>query len=99
MTRDYIAPGSPAPFPTGKSAFRWLLPVETMKQSSNTREVVERTGIIAEWAANDRRLVAYPCSNDTVYNLCAFVPRPEAGITDLVGRCMKLKVIPNSSMD
>lgn len=30
-----------------------------------------------EWASHDRRLVAYPCSDSKILNLCAFVPLNE----------------------
>jgi salicylate hydroxylase len=30
-----------------------------------------------EWASGDRRLVAYPCSDNKVFKLCAFLPSGE----------------------
>ncbi|KUL92322.1 hypothetical protein ZTR_02366 [Talaromyces verruculosus] len=82
MLRDHIAPDSAPPYPTGKSCFRWLVPVQSLMQSENTKELVQKPGVFMEWAADDRRLVAYPCSNDTVYNLCGIGPTAEAGVQD-----------------
>ncbi|PCH09241.1 Monooxygenase, FAD-binding [Penicillium occitanis (nom. inval.)] len=82
MLRDHIAPDSAPPYPTGKACFRWLVPVQSLMQSGNTKELVQKPGVFMEWAADDRRLVAYPCSNNTVYNLCGFGPTAEAGVQD-----------------
>ncbi|KAJ5496168.1 Monooxygenase FAD-binding [Penicillium fimorum] len=72
--RQSIAPGSPSPYPVGKSCFRWLLPTDQLRQDASTVDFVRDTGVFVEWAANDRRLVAYPCSDSKILNLCAFVP-------------------------
>jgi salicylate hydroxylase len=89
MLRDHIAPDSAPPYPTGKACFRWLVPVQSLMQSGNTKELVQKPGVFMEWAADDRRLVAYPCSNNTVYNLCGFGPTAEAGVQDGVGESIK----------
>ncbi|EKV17002.1 hypothetical protein PDIG_17160 [Penicillium digitatum PHI26] len=75
--RDSIAPGSPSPYPVGKSCFRWLLPTDQLRQNASTVDFVRDTGLFIEWASNDRRLVAYPCSDNKILNLCAFVPLEE----------------------
>lgn len=38
------------------------------------------TGVFIEWAAEDRRIVAYPCANNTIFNLCTFIPSSEAAV-------------------
>ncbi|KAJ5707822.1 hypothetical protein N7488_007623 [Penicillium malachiteum] len=78
--RGVIAPEAPAPYPVGKSCFRWLLPTEDLQNFDSTKDFVKSEGIFIEWAANDRRLVAYPCSDSKVYNLCAFAPSNEVNI-------------------
>lgn len=80
MLRQEIAPTATAPYPTGKACFRWLVPVARLREIESTKDMVRDPGVFIEWAAEDRRLVAYPCSNNTVYNLCAFVPSAEAGV-------------------
>ncbi|KAJ6185249.1 hypothetical protein N7519_006550 [Penicillium mononematosum] len=75
--RQSIAPGSPSPYPVGKSCFRWLLPTDQLRQHTSTVGFVRDTGVFIEWASDDRRLVAYPCSDGKILNLCAFVPSSE----------------------
>ncbi|KAJ5484668.1 Monooxygenase FAD-binding [Penicillium expansum] len=75
--RHSIAPGSPSPYPVGKSCFRWLLPTDQLRQHASTVDFVRDTGLFIEWASDDRRLVAYPCSDSKILNLCAFVPLDE----------------------
>ncbi|KAJ5109527.1 hypothetical protein N7456_006202 [Penicillium angulare] len=77
QVRGAIAPSAPAPYKVGKACFRWLLPTEDLQKHESTQEFVKESGIFIEWAADDRRLVAYPCSNSKVYNLCAFAPSEE----------------------
>lgn len=50
-----------------------------MKNDEATKDVVGDPGVFVEWAGNDRRLVAYPCSNNKIYNLCGFMPTAESG--------------------
>ncbi|CAG8009681.1 unnamed protein product [Penicillium nalgiovense] len=75
--RQSIAPGSPPPYPVGKSCFRWLLPTDQLRQHTSTVGFVRDRGVFIEWASDDRRLVAYPCSDGKILNLCAFVPLSE----------------------
>lgn len=91
MLRSHIAPGSAPPYPTEKACFRWLIPVQSLAQSEYTREFVQKPGVLIEWAADDRRLVAYPCSDDTVFNLGGFVPTAEAGVQDRSGESNQLQ--------
>lgn len=92
MLRSHIASSSTAPYPTGKVCFRWLVPVKSLTQSGNTRELVQKPGVFIEWAADDRRLVAYPCSDGMVYNLCGFGPTAEAGVQDGSGKLRQLQL-------
>ncbi|KOS46057.1 hypothetical protein ACN38_g3022 [Penicillium nordicum] len=75
--RQSIAPESPSPYPVGKSCFRWLLPTDQLRQYASTMDFVRDTGVFLEWESSDRRLVAYPCSDGKILNLCAFVPLNE----------------------
>ncbi|KAF7588589.1 hypothetical protein BBP40_005474 [Aspergillus hancockii] len=79
ILRNHIVPNHPSPFPVGKSAFRWLLPTEDLKNHDATKAVVGDPGVFMEWAADDRRLVAYPCSDSKIFNLCGFMPTAESG--------------------
>ncbi|KAL5357124.1 FAD/NAD(P)-binding domain-containing protein [Aspergillus floccosus] len=79
VVRETMAPGHPPPYPTGKSCFRWLLPTDSLKQADATREIVGSPGTFIEWAAGDRRVVVFPCSNNKILNLVGYVPNTEAG--------------------
>lgn len=50
-----------------------------MKNNHTTKDVVGDPGVFVEWAAEDRRVVAYPCSNNKIFNLCGFLPTAESG--------------------
>ncbi|KAL4882173.1 hypothetical protein BJY04DRAFT_227367 [Aspergillus karnatakaensis] len=79
IIRKKIAPQAPDPTPADKSCFRWLLPADEIREFALTKNIVKR-GALMEWcAAGVARLVMYPCSNNEVLNLVAFMP------TELVG--------------
>ncbi|KAL4940200.1 hypothetical protein BDV06DRAFT_24395 [Aspergillus oleicola] len=79
VIRKEIAPTAPPPTPADKSCFRWLLPASEMRELAVTRDIV-RQGALMEWAAAGvARLVMYPCSNNTVLNLVAFMPTEQVG--------------------
>ncbi|KAL4867784.1 hypothetical protein BDV12DRAFT_209604 [Aspergillus spectabilis] len=79
IIRKKIAPEAPDPTPADKSCFRWLLPAADIREFATTADIVKR-GALMEWAAAGiARLVMYPCSNNEVLNLVAFMP------TELVG--------------
>ncbi|KAE8150685.1 FAD/NAD(P)-binding domain-containing protein [Aspergillus avenaceus] len=80
LLRTHIAPTHPAPKPVGKSCFRWLLPVDELRDHPATKETVGHPGVFIEWSADDRRFVAYPCSDSKVFNICGFLPTAEAGM-------------------
>lgn len=69
----------PQPKRVGKSCFRWLVPKAALLEQTATAKYATNPGVFIEWDGGDRRLVAYLCSDDTVMNLCAFVPSNEAG--------------------
>jgi salicylate hydroxylase len=57
---------------------RWLVSKETLLADPRTDRVsIETPGAFVEWSAPDRRLVAYPCGDDKIMNMCAFAPSSE----------------------
>lgn len=79
VIRKKIAPNAPDPTPADKSCFRWLLPAGELRDLSITADIVRR-GALMEWAAAGKaRLVMYPCSNNEVLNLVAFLPTAHVG--------------------
>ncbi|KAF2673842.1 FAD/NAD(P)-binding domain-containing protein [Microthyrium microscopicum] len=61
-------------FDSGKSAFRFLLPRQQLLDNPLTSKYVETDGNFVGWAANDRRIVSYPCMNNTVMNYVCIHP-------------------------
>ncbi|KAJ5342927.1 hypothetical protein N7541_012051 [Penicillium brevicompactum] len=78
QVRSRVAPDAPGAYPVGTSCFRWLLPTDQLRQHDDTMKFVQQPGVFIDWSSEDRRLVAYPCSDNQVFNLCAFVPSSEA---------------------
>ncbi|KAL2835817.1 hypothetical protein BJY01DRAFT_252322 [Aspergillus pseudoustus] len=78
IVRRTIAPEAAAPYPAEKSCFRWLLPANELGRLDITQDAV-KPGVFIEWEALKTRLVVYPCSDNKVLNMCAFVPTAQAG--------------------
>ncbi|BCS30179.1 uncharacterized protein APUU_80482S [Aspergillus puulaauensis] len=73
VVRKQIAPSSSQPYPTDKACFRWLLPTNEIRTLDVTKNIIQ-PGRFIEWTSGTTRLVVYPCSNNEVLNLCAFIP-------------------------
>ncbi|KAL1865425.1 hypothetical protein VTK73DRAFT_5255 [Phialemonium thermophilum] len=73
-TRQAVAGDAVKPRPSGKSAFRFMIPRQTMLDNEATRHFADREGYMGLWHANDRRLVMYPCNNNTSMNFVAIHP-------------------------
>lgn len=80
FARTLIDPDA-KPRPWGKSAYRWLVPRETLLADDQTRDLIGGDGWFGEISEADRRIVMYPCRENTEQNFVAFVPNEEA--TDL----------------
>ncbi|KAH9218657.1 hypothetical protein DL95DRAFT_434207 [Leptodontidium sp. 2 PMI_412] len=68
----------PPPAPSGSSAFRFLIPVETIRSDPKTAHFVERTGELRLLYGDDRRIVVYPCKQNTQLNFVALHPDEES---------------------
>ncbi|KAK4542358.1 hypothetical protein LTR36_006814 [Oleoguttula mirabilis] len=76
-TRPAIPGGDKKPFSSGKSAFRFLIPTETLEADPVTAVFVKR-GNLTMWIAEDRRVVMYPCLNNTLMNFVCIHPSVES---------------------
>ncbi|KAM0346679.1 hypothetical protein ACHAPU_005392 [Fusarium lateritium] len=74
ITREIVAGPDIKPFGSGKSAFRFMVPVDAVKNNETTKVFTERTGYMTMWMGDDRRLIMYPCSHNTVMNFVAIHP-------------------------
>lgn len=80
FARTLIDPDA-KPYAWGKSAYRWLVPRDVLLADPQTKDLIGGDGWFGEIAEADRRIVMYPCRENTEMNFVAFVPNDEA--TDL----------------
>jgi salicylate hydroxylase len=67
------------PFPFGKSCYRWIVPREVLEADPDTAPLVESKGCLVEISEGSRKIVMYPCRDNTAMNIAAFVPNGEVG--------------------
>lgn len=51
-----------------------MIPHAKYLNDETTRPFAERTGTMTMWMGDDRRIIMYPCSNNTVMNFVAIHP-------------------------
>lgn len=74
------------PFGCGKSAFRFLIPFQKIRENPVTEKLAQREGYMTMWMDDDRRLVMYPCSDNTMMNFVGIHPS-ELSASKGEGRC------------
>jgi salicylate hydroxylase len=67
------------PFPFGKSCYRWIVPRKVLEADPETAPLVDSDGCLVEISEGSRRIVMYPCRDNTAMNIAAFVPNGEVG--------------------
>ncbi|KAL7271024.1 hypothetical protein RUND412_006239, partial [Rhizina undulata] len=60
--------------PSGKRAFRFLIPTEKLREDPETKIFVEYPGRLLIWIGQDRRIITYPCRNATLINCACICP-------------------------
>ena len=76
-TRSSIPGGGLEPFDSGKSAFRFLIPTETLKADPRIAEYITPS-TLTMWIGEDRRLVMYPCMDNRQMNFVCIHPSKES---------------------
>jgi 2-polyprenyl-6-methoxyphenol hydroxylase-like FAD-dependent oxidoreductase len=66
------------PFPSGKSAFRFLLPKQKALDDPETAVLVQNTGEQSMWFGVDRRIIMYPTSHNSILNFTIIHPDEES---------------------
>lgn len=66
------------PFPSGKSAFRFLLPKQKALDDPETAVLVQHSGELSMWFGVDRRIIMYPTSNNSILNFVVIHPEEES---------------------
>jgi hypothetical protein len=74
VTRKIVAGPDIKPFGSGKSAFRFLIPVDQVRGNPVTEKLASRDGYMTMWMGDDRRLVMYPCNDNTMMNFVGIHP-------------------------
>lgn len=77
VARKSIPESNFKPFSSGKSAFRFLVPRKLAQEDPTTQQFLQNDGELLIWYANDRRIVMYPTSNNTVLNFVCVHPEAE----------------------
>lgn len=82
-TRTFVS-GHPSKLHTsGKAAFRFLIPRNTVLADPTVAKICERDAELAIWYGPDRRVVMYPCDNMELLNFVCIHPEGESqGGTD-----------------
>jgi 2-polyprenyl-6-methoxyphenol hydroxylase-like FAD-dependent oxidoreductase len=75
--RNLLVKDVAPPEPSGTSAFRFLIPIADIKADPKTAHFVEKQGEMLLLYGTDRRIVAYPCRNNTLLNFVAMHPDEE----------------------
>ncbi|KAK8151552.1 hypothetical protein BC567DRAFT_268172 [Phyllosticta citribraziliensis] len=73
QSRKAVSGVERTPFSAGKCCYRWLVPTDIVKADPGTRPLVERPGLFVDIEGDDKRIVIYPCGNNTITNCLAFV--------------------------
>lgn len=78
VARKFVPGGDIKAFPSGKSAYRFLVPKGAALDDPVTRPMVKRPGEFCIWYATDRRIVMYPTSNNSTLNFVVIHPESES---------------------
>ncbi|KAK3897627.1 hypothetical protein C8A05DRAFT_47831 [Staphylotrichum tortipilum] len=74
VTRKIVAGPEITPFGSGKSAFRFMIPFPQIRENPVTAQLAGRQGYMTMWMGDDRRLIMYPCNDNTVMNFVGIHP-------------------------
>ncbi|KAJ8058947.1 hypothetical protein OCU04_011932 [Sclerotinia nivalis] len=75
--RETILRDHPPPESSGANAFRFMIPIDDIRNDPKTAHFVEKSGDMLVISGEDRRIVAYPCRSNTLLNLVAMHPEEE----------------------
>ena len=66
------------PFAYGKSCYRWIVPRDVLEADPIVAPLIDPKGWFEEISEGSKRLIMYPCRDNTAMNIAAFVPNSEA---------------------
>ncbi|PQE21532.1 FAD binding domain-containing protein [Rutstroemia sp. NJR-2017a BVV2] len=82
-SRSYIAPDV-EPYSSGKCCYRWLISFAEIEKYESLKKFSQWYGRMIEWDYNDRRIIIYPCVDNTMYNCGGFIPNHIASKEKLI---------------
>jgi len=77
QARKKVKGGHIVPFSSGKSAFRFLVSRKEVQEDERTKKFAQREGELVISAADDRKVVVYPCQNNELLNFICIHPDAE----------------------
>jgi 2-polyprenyl-6-methoxyphenol hydroxylase-like FAD-dependent oxidoreductase len=75
--RVSVPGGNLEAFDSGKSAFRFLIPTEKLMNDPKTAALI-KLSTLTMWIGEDRRVIMYPCINNTMMNFVLIHPSAES---------------------
>lgn len=75
--RASVPGGDLTAFDSGKSAFRFLIPTDSLKSDTQTWPLA-KPSTLSMWIGEDRRVIMYPCINNTMMNFVCIHPSVES---------------------
>ncbi|RWA04709.1 hypothetical protein EKO27_g10391 [Xylaria grammica] len=72
--RAGVPGGDVKPKSSGKRAFRFLIPRETVLENSKTVQFAKKEGELVMWFDKDRRVIMYPCDSNRQLNFVCICP-------------------------
>ncbi|KAL9622639.1 MAG: hypothetical protein Q9160_002949 [Pyrenula sp. 1 TL-2023] len=79
VCRKFLVDGEKyRPYDCGDSAYRFLIPKQDLMDDPRCREFVEAKGHMCMFIHEDRRVVIYPCVNNTIINCLLIHPSSES---------------------
>ncbi|KAF7870512.1 hypothetical protein EAF04_004256 [Stromatinia cepivora] len=76
LTRSFVQTPSSSikPFPSGKSAYRFLLTRAAVLSNPKTAKYMQKEGELIMWFGTDRRVIVYPTSSNSLLNFVCIHP-------------------------
>ncbi|CAD6444404.1 c1a33375-090d-474d-9fdd-7c37d094d636 [Sclerotinia trifoliorum] len=81
LTRSFVQTSSSPtkPFPSGKSAYRFLLTRSSVLSNPKTAKYMQKEGELIMWFGTDRRVIVYPTSSNSLLNFVCVHPNTLSG--------------------
>ncbi|EPE34794.1 FAD/NAD(P)-binding protein [Glarea lozoyensis ATCC 20868] len=78
VTRKAVVGHSGKLIPSGKAAFRFLIPREAALSVAGSSAIMEESNQLSMWFLSDRRVVMYPCNDNELLNFVCIHPEHES---------------------